>query len=142
MRMFDVNVLVYAFRPDAARHVEYRKWLEQQVGGQEAFGVSELVLSGFMRVVTHQAIFRPPSQLADAMIAVDQIRRHPNCVSLRPGARHWEIFARLCQATEAAGNAIPDAYHAALAIEHGCEFVTTDRGFARFQGLRWRHPLD
>ncbi len=34
-----------------------------------------------------------------------------------------------------------DAYLAALAIEHGCELVTTDSDFARFQGLRWRHPL-
>jgi predicted nucleic acid-binding protein len=35
-----------------------------------------------------------------------------------------------------------DAYFAALAIEHGCEWITADRGFARFPGLRWRHPLD
>jgi predicted nucleic acid-binding protein len=37
---------------------------------------------------------------------------------------------------------ISDAYHAALAIEHGCEWITADRHFARFAGLRWRHPLD
>ena len=36
---------------------------------------------------------------------------------------------------------VTDAYLAALAIEHGCEFVTTDSDFARFEGLRWRHPL-
>ena len=30
---------------------------------------------------------------------------------------------------------------AALAIEHACELVTTDSEFARFEGLRWRHPL-
>ena len=37
----------------------------------------------------------------------------------------------------------PDAaWLAALAIESGCEFVTTDRDFARFPGLRWRHPLE
>jgi predicted nucleic acid-binding protein len=29
----------------------------------------------------------------------------------------------------------------AVAIEHGCEFVSTDRDFRRFPGLRWRHPL-
>jgi hypothetical protein len=28
-----------------------------------------------------------------------------------------------------------------LAVEHGCELVTTDGGFARFPDLRWRHPL-
>ena len=32
--------------------------------------------------------------------------------------------------------------NAALAIEHGCTWVTTDRDFARFPGLTWQHPLD
>jgi len=30
---------------------------------------------------------------------------------------------------------------AALAIESGSEWITTDRDYARFPGLRWRHPL-
>ena len=34
-----------------------------------------------------------------------------------------------------------DAYFAALAIESGSEWITAHRGFARFPGLRWRHPL-
>jgi predicted nucleic acid-binding protein len=36
---------------------------------------------------------------------------------------------------------VPDAYLAALAIESGSEWITTDRDFSRFPGLRWRHPL-
>jgi toxin-antitoxin system PIN domain toxin len=142
VRLFDVNVLVHAFRPDADRHEEFRRWLEEQVASPEAFGVSELALSGFTRVVTHPSIFRPPSQLGDCLVAAEQIRGHPTCVTLRPGVRHWDIFADLCRAVGATGNPIPDAYHAALAIEHGCEFVTTDRAFGRFPGLKWRHPLD
>ena len=142
MRMFDVNALVHAFRPDAEQHEEYRTWLEQQVTGPEAFGVSELMLSGFMRVVTHPSVFDPPSGLADCLLATRQIRDHPNCVALRPGGRHWSIFSDLCRVTGSVGNAVADAYHAALAIEHGCEFMTTDKGFGRFPGLRWRHPLD
>jgi predicted nucleic acid-binding protein len=39
------------------------------------------------------------------------------------------------------GPLVTDAYVAALAIEHGCELITTDSDFSRFQGLRWRHPL-
>jgi predicted nucleic acid-binding protein len=35
-----------------------------------------------------------------------------------------------------------DAYHAALALEHSCEWITTDKGFARFKGLGRRRPLD
>lgn len=49
---------------------------------------------------------------------------------------------RLCAEVSANGNLVPDAYLAALAIESGSEWVTTDRYFARFRGLRWRHPLD
>jgi hypothetical protein len=58
-----------------------------------------------------------------------------------PGERHWGIFRRLCNEVGARGNLVPDAYLAALAIESGSEWVTTDRDYARFPGLRWRHPL-
>ncbi len=40
------------------------------------------------------------------------------------------------------GNLVPDAYLAALAIESGSEWITTDRGFARYPGLRFQHPLE
>jgi hypothetical protein len=59
-----------------------------------------------------------------------------------PGPRHWGIFADLCRKANARGHLVPDAYLAALAIESGSEWITTDRGYARFPGLRWRHPLD
>jgi hypothetical protein len=138
----DVNVLLYAFRADAPRHEEYRDWLASIVSGREAFGVSEMVLSGVLRVVTHPRVFNPPAPLDKALAFVDALRTKPNCVLVQPGARHWEIFSQLCTAAGAKGNLIPDAYHAALAIEHGCEWITTDRDYSRFQGLRWRHPLD
>jgi predicted nucleic acid-binding protein len=47
---------------------------------------------------------------------------------------------RLCHETKATANHVPDAYLAALAIEHGCEWMTADREFARYPGLRWRDP--
>jgi toxin-antitoxin system PIN domain toxin len=65
----------------------------------------------------------------------------PSAVPVRPGVRHWPIFAGLCHDVGARGNLVPDAYLAALALEHGATWVTTDRGFARFPGLRWRTPL-
>jgi toxin-antitoxin system PIN domain toxin len=137
----DVNVLVYAHREDVAEHKFYLAWLEAVVNGVEAFGLSELVLSGFLRVVTHPMVFRVPSSLKDAMTFTEQLRSQPNAVLIRPGVRHWEIFCRLCNQAGAKGNLIPDAFFAALAIEHGCEWITTDRDFSRFNGLRWRHPL-
>lgn len=57
------------------------------------------------------------------------------------GLEHWRIFRTLLSETNAAGKLVADAYHAALAIEQGCEWLSADADFGRFRGLRWRHPL-
>jgi len=138
----DVNVLVYAHREDAEDHVRYRAWLEEAIRSDHAYGLSDLVLSGFLRVVTHPKVFQKPSPLKAALAFVSEVWDGDNCVPVRTGDRHWEIFTRLCREVRAKGNIVPDAWLAALAIESGSEWITTDRDFARFPGLRWRHPLD
>lgn len=142
MILCDVNVLVYAHRQDAPDHPAYRDWLEELINGAGAYAVADLVLSGFLRVVTHPKVFHKPTPLKEALAFAEQVRGAPNAVLIGPGARQWSIFTELCSAGGAKGNLVPDAYLAALAIESGSEWVTTDRGFARFPGLRWRHPLD
>ena len=139
--MPDVNVLVYAHREETPDHAAYRSWLEQVVNSDQAFGMSDMILSGFLRIVTHPRILNPPSSSKIAWAFVSEIRNRPNCVPISSGPRHWDIFARLCSESGVKGNLIPDAYLAALAIESGCEWVTTDSDYARFHGLRWRHPL-
>jgi uncharacterized protein len=54
---------------------------------------------------------------------------------------HWTIFLQCIEQIDAKGNDIPDAYHAALAMEWNCEWVTTDKGFKRFKSLKVHHPL-
>jgi toxin-antitoxin system PIN domain toxin len=137
-----VNVLVYAHRRDVEGHDAYRDWLDAAVNGQQPFGLSDLVLSGFVRVVTHPSVFTEPASTAEALEAAARLRQSPNRVEVAPGPRHWSIFVELCRRVKARGNAVPDAFLAALAIESGSEWITTDRGFARFPDLRWRHPLD
>lgn len=127
--------------PHAERHVDYNEWLTARVRAREPFGMTELVLSSAMRVLTHARVFNPPEPVETAFAFLDALRAQPNCVAISPGPRHWEIFRDLCVQSGARGNLVPDAYLAALAIEHGCELITTDRDFARFPGLRWRHPL-
>lgn len=142
MVLLDVNILVHAWRPAADRHAEYRRWLESTVFSDQSFGVSELVLSGFLRVVTNPGMWGKGHDAEAAFDFVGRLRERANCVIFAPGARHWSIFLDLCRKSDARGNLISDAYHAALAIEHGCEWITADRHFARFPGLRWRHPLN
>ena len=142
MILVDVNILVYGFRADAPGHSQYRKWWQEQAASPQAFGLADLVLSGFLRVVTHPRIFNPPSPLENALRFVETLKSLPNYVEISPGPRHWNIFVDLCRRAKAYGNLVPDAFLAALAIEWGCEWITTDRDYARFPGLHWRHPLE
>jgi uncharacterized protein len=141
MRMLDVNMLVNAQRRDAEHHEPCLAVVKELLGGEEAYAVSDFVINGFIRVVTNRRIPAATS-LEKAQQFADSVRHQPHAVIVHAGPRHWEIFTRLAKGAGATGNLVPDAYLAALAIEHGCEFVTCDKDFARFEGLRWRSPLN
>lgn len=141
MYLMDVNIFVYAHRKDIARHLDYKNWLEGVLNSDDFYGVSELALSGFLRVATHPKVFNTPSPLDDAIQFTEQIRNNSNAINIAPKERHWSIFKNLISSTKAKANLIPDAYHAALAIESGCQWITTDKGFKRFKGLKTQHPL-
>lgn len=135
-------MLVYAHRRDADRHADYRGWLEQVMNAGQAYGVAELVLSGFLRIVTHPKVFKQPTPLPQAAAFCAALRSRPNASLLSPGERHWQIFTELCTEVGARGNLVPDAYLAAIAIETDSDWITTDRDYRRFSNLRVRHPLD
>lgn len=143
MLLLDVNVCVYAIRADSGPdHQAYRTWVGGILAGDEPVGISELVLSSVVRLITNHRVFRQPSTTPQALAACSAIRSAPAAIPLRPGPRHWDIFESICVEAGAKANAVPDAYHAALAIENGATWITTDRGFARFPSLRWRGPFD
>ena len=136
----DVNILVHAFRSDSSHHKSCRAWLESAVNGDAHYGMSPQVLSSVIRITTHPRVFVEPSRLDEALRFCDILLAQSHCVVIQPGERHWEIFSRLCTEADARGNLVPDAWFAALAIESGCEWITLDREYARFPGLRWRVP--
>ena len=142
MQSPDVNVLVNAFREDAVHHEPCRRWLVEAMSGRDRVGLSELVLSGVLRVLTHPRVFHPPTPGEAAVAFVDALLAQPGSLALRPGDGHWRIFRGMAATLQLTGNRLPDAYHAALAIEHGCEWVTLDRGFAIYRGLRCLNLLD
>ena len=142
MIVVDVNVLVYSFDLRSVDHDRYASWLEDVLASDELVGVSDLVLSAFTRIVTHPRILVRPATIETALAFANQVRDATATVLVSPGDRHWSIFERLCRSAGAKGNLVADAFHAALAMESGAEFITTDRDFSRFPGLRWRHPLD
>ncbi len=89
MTLADVNVLIYAFRPDAPKHRICKDWLESVVHGDARYGVSPLALSALVRITTNTRAFRDPSPIAEVFAFCERLLREPNAVTVEPGERHW-----------------------------------------------------
>ena len=135
MYLFDVNIFVHMHRCDSEHHKKVFSFTENILKSRELFGYSPLILSGFLRVVTHPKIFKTPTDFETAMKFVDSITEHPNAREIISGHSHRHIFRNLCNQIKPTGNLFPDVYFAALAIDSGCIWVTCDKGFRRFDGL-------
>lgn len=140
MQLLDVNVVVAAHRRDHPHHAGVRPWFDRLVGGQEPFTVPTIVWGSFLRLVTHRRVFEVPTPLAKAFAFIDATCAQPHHLHTSPGSRHLTLLRRLCEEADAAGDLVPDAVIAAVALEHGCEVVTLDRDFARFSSVRHLRP--
>lgn len=140
MLLPDVNVLVHALRHEVPEHPLCKGWLDAVVTGDSHFALSRLVLSSAIRIATNQRLFKRPTSLEVAFGFCEDLTSQPHCRIVEPGEDHWRIYERLCRDTDTRGPRVTDAWLAALAIEHGCEWITLDRDFARFPGLKWRVP--
>jgi toxin-antitoxin system PIN domain toxin len=138
----DVNVLVYASRDDTPDCARYRAWLEAALAGPEPVALVTPVLAGFLRVVTNPRVFTRPSSLDDALAFMDVLLSAPAAVVPALSQRLAGLLAQVCRRAAATGDRVPDAYLAAIALDLDAELVTSDHGFSRYAGLRWRHPLE
>jgi len=139
--LVDANLLLYAAIREYPRHETAVRWLEERLNGAQAVGLPWPSLLAFLRLATNPRLHEFPPTLAAAWTVVeDWLACEPAFVPT-PGARHHEILERLVLACCQQSRDVPDAHLAALAIEHGLVLATHDRGFARFDGLRWERPL-
>lgn len=142
MLMVDATILIHAHRRDAPAHEWYRDWWNGLANAGDTFALSSLVAVAFVRSVTQPNYANGPTGSVAAIDVIDTVAAHPRCRLLEPGPRHWSLVSRLCRLTGATGKQVADAQHAAVAIEHGCTWVSRDPGFGRFVsgGLQWK-PL-
>jgi uncharacterized protein len=87
----DVNVLIYAFRADAAQHVACKRWLDGVIAADAQFGISPVALSAVTRVTTNPRIFREPSSIDEVLEYCNNLLDQPHCGVVQPGDRHWAI---------------------------------------------------
>lgn len=130
----DVNVLVAAYDKSSVHHNIALEWLLAILGGDAQFTVFPIVLSAFLRIMTRSPRLVDPSQKAECAAFIRRITSSPNFVASASTKDPTERLLMFFDTPGVQGNAVPDAYLAALAIEHDCEWVTFDRGFARVSG--------
>ncbi len=141
MILVDANLLLYASLRQYPLHEPAAAWLEERLNGTQAVGLPWPRLLAFVRLAANPRIHEYPASLADAWALV---REWLDCEPVfvpTPGPRHHEILGKLLLGSCQQHRDVPDAHLAALAIEHGLVLATHDRGFARFEGLRWDLPL-
>ena len=139
--MPDINLLVYAYREEAPEHGVARDWWERVLNGSERIGLGWVVISGFVRVITHRSVSHRPLPPSLAIDVVNDWFELPHVVVVQPGTNHLSLFRANLEAAGVGGNLVTDAHIAALAMEYQAEVHSNDSDFSRFPGLRWRNPL-
>ena len=138
----DVNLLIYAHNDGAPQHSRAREWWEGLLNGRMPVGLSWLTISGFIRLMTHPRILAAPLDVASTLAHVRAWLAQPPVRIVQPGSKFEQLFLDYLEALGTAGNLTTDAQLAALAVEHQAELHSNDGDFARFDGLRWRNPLN
>jgi len=137
----DVNLLLYAIDTTSPRHDAARSWLEHRLSDSETVAFSWSALTAFVRLSTHASVFEQPLTPAQSFDIVEGWLEQPSVIVVHPGNRHHFMMRELLEPLGTAGNLVPDAHLAALALEHGATLHSSDHDFARFAGLRWIDPL-
>jgi len=121
-------------------HAAGKAWLDERLNGAERVGLPWGSLLAFLRLSANPRVMSRPLALRDGTAIVRAWLELPVTWTPAPTERHEEIVSALLE-PETKADLVPDAHLAALAIEHGLTLCSTDRDFARFEGLRWTDPL-
>ena len=137
MIALDTNILIYADREDSALHAAALRAVRLLAEGDEAWAIPVFCVGEFLRVVSHDRLFDPPTPVIDAIDSVDSLLSSPSARLLTPGDRYLRLLRSLVEESGVQGNLVFDAQIAAVCLEHGATMLLTeDRDFARFRSLK------
>jgi toxin-antitoxin system PIN domain toxin len=139
--LLDANLLLYAVHKQSEQHRAAAEWLTEQLNGSRRVGLPWQTLGAFLRIATHPRAFERPLSPATAWERVSDWLSAPVAWIPLPGHEHARIVGALVTTYDVRGNLVPDAFLAALAIEHGLTLYSADTDFARFPELRWQNPI-
>ena len=141
MILIDANLLIYAGNSALTEHERSRVWLDQQLSGTAPVGMPWQTLLAYLRITTNPRSIARPQKMTDAWTQVQAWLACPPAWIPEPTERHTHTMRELCESSNIYGDLVPDAYLAALALDHGLILCSNDADFARFSKLRWFNPL-
>lgn len=132
----DTNILVYADREESGLHAAALEAVRRLAEGNEAWAIPVFCVGEFLRVVSHDRLFDPPTPIMEAVDAMNSLLASPSSRLLAPGDRYLRLLHGLIEESQVRGNLVYDAQIAAVCLEHGATvLLTEDRDFARFRSL-------
>jgi toxin-antitoxin system PIN domain toxin len=142
VQAIDTNVLIYAEIESSKHHDAARQVLKNLAEGAQPWAIPWPCIYEFLRVVTHPRVFHPPVPLDIALKDLEQLLASPSLLLLAETERHASVLYPSIRQAGATGNLVHDAHIVALCLEHGVsEFITGDRDFSRFAGLKTINPF-
>ena len=138
----DANILLYAWDSSADLHPRAKAWVEATFSSGDPVGLTWQNIAAFLRIITNPRLPAQRYTIQDAAAIVESWLEQPGVTILVPGEQHWRLLRGILLQSQVIGPDITDAQLATLTIEYGGTLYTTDRGFARFPGLRWTNPLN
>ncbi len=138
--LLDVNILLYWLDVRSPFYPLARRLLHQATALGEMVGVPWVTTLGFLRIATNRRLAIATLETSQAVDAAERLLGQPNVWIPQPGPQHVRLLGELAAKYNLSGASLTDAHLAALAIEHKLAVVSFDRGFDRFNEIRWFNP--
>jgi toxin-antitoxin system PIN domain toxin len=139
--LLDANILLYAYDTSSPQHDPAKRWLQRTFTEEEDVRIALLTLLAFVRIASNPQVFTRPMSVDEAVGLVESWLALPNVSVAEPTSSHWTALGEVARAGQARGPQVMDAHLCALALQSGAVLCTTDKGFARFDGLKRLNPL-
>ena len=136
MIAIDTNILIYADREESTLHATALRAVRMLAEGDEAWAIPVFCVGEFLRVVSHDRLFDPPTPVMDVIDSMESLLSSPSARLLVPGDRYLRLLRGLIEESGVRGNLVFDAQIAEVCLEHGASILLTeDRDCARFRSV-------
>jgi|TARA_B110000908_G_scaffold87689_1_gene104619 toxin-antitoxin system PIN domain toxin len=137
----DLNLLLYAYNPQAPQYKKAMAWWENVINSKQAILLPYEILFGFIRIATNKRLGEACVSLKQAKNTVDSWLNMSHTKIITPDQDHYSRVLNLMSESKSQGPVLSDAILASYAIQHGATLCSNDDDFKRFKGLIYFNPI-